>query len=555
MAVCTMPTLSTYRFQNRRTGPQKTCTTCGETIPANLIFCPNCGRDMRAVPENVRTISDTRTQFQIPAFLLAAPDGRRFDEQGVGTGIIWVGLALIAIPAVTGNLSPLSIGAWIVGCVLTAAGIARTRRDGQSMLRAGALTAAAGVLTLAVLGNQIYRHQSAPSTLDAQSASVAETPSVENESSADSLAMVLTGSNPMFRGAPAHTGVLAGPVLEGNPYRAWRYDTGGNLRSTAAISGAVAYFGTNDGYLIALDLLTRKPRWSFDLGGYPVRASPAIADRTVYLANGFSVFAIDADTGTQRWKFAMEYAGESSPTVVDGVVYVASKENRLYALDAETGEQRWFYKTDGLLFGSPSVSSESVVIGGDDGDLFAIDRDDGNLDWKLTLDSGIFSTPAIDGERVYVTTKNKTTVAIDLESGDEIWTYPVGGSASPAVADGVVFIGSDDGAIYAIDAAKGGDPLWLFATGSPGVRSPIVAGDEVFFAAGATITSLNRETGTVVWQYPVGDTVSTEPVVLDGYLYVGDKNGYFYAITGDASLATPTNPGGGGNSHAKPSNT
>jgi outer membrane protein assembly factor BamB len=509
---------------------------------------------MRGIPENVRTISETRTQFQIPTFLLAAPDGRRFDEEGIGTGIIWVGLALIALPAVTSNLSPLSIGAWVVGCVLTAVGIARTRQDGRSMLRAGALTAAAGLLTLGILGNQIFRHQNAPDEL-VQQASVAETPSVENESTQNSLAMVLTGSSPMFRGAPVHTGVLAGPPLDGNPYRAWRYDAGNDLRSTPAISGAVAYFGTNDGYLIALDLLTKKPKWSFDLGGYPVRASPAIADRTVYLANGFSVFAIDADTGNQRWKFAMDYAGESSPTVADGVVFVASKENHLYALDAETGKQIWVYKTDGLLFASPSVTDKAVVIGGDDGDLFALDRENGHVDWKITLDSGIYSTPAIDSGRFYVTTKNKTTVAVDIETGDQIWSYPIGGSASPAVVDGVVYIGSDDGAIYALDAAKGGDPLWLFATGSAGVRSPIIAGDQVIFAGGATITSLKRESGDVVWQYPVGDDVTTEPVVLDGYLYVCDKNGYFYAITGDASLATPATSSGGGGTHSKPTNT
>jgi hypothetical protein len=53
----------------------------------------------------------------------------------------------------------------------------------------------------------------------------------------------------------------------------------------------------------------------------------------------------------------------------------------------------------------------------------------------------------------------------------------------------------------------------------------------------------------------VGDDVTTEPVVLDGYLYVCDKNGYFYAITGDASLATPATSSGGGGTHSKPTNT
>ena len=506
---------------------------------------------MRAVADNVRTVSESRTQFQIPSFLLAAPDGRRYDEEGVGTGIIWVGLALLAVPAVTRNLSPLSIGAWIVGCVLTGIGISRSRRDGQSMLRAGALTAAAGVLTLGIIGNAIFRHQTVPDELE-QRSSVVETPSVENETAANALASVLTGSSPMFRGAPAHSGLLSGPPPDGNPYRAWRYDTGGDLRSTAAISGAVAYMGTRDGYLVALDLLTRKQKWSFDLGGYPVRSSPAIAGRTVYVASGFNLFAIDADAGTQIWKFGIDYAGESSPTVADGVVYVASKENQLYAVDATSGEQLWFIKTDGLLFGSPSVAESVVVIGGDDGDLFAIDRENGHLAWKLTLDAGIYSTPAIDGNRVYVTTKNKTTVAVDLTTGDQVWSYPVGGSASVAVANGMVYVGSDDGAIYALDAATGGDPIWLFATGSAGVHSPVVAGNEVLFAAGATITSLNRDTGAVVWQYPLGDAVTTDPVVLDGYLYIGDRNGYFYAITGDAALATPASSGTGG-SGGKPS--
>lgn len=535
-----MPTLLSYRLQNQRYGPQKTCPGCGETIPSALTFCPNCSTDMRPVAENVRTVQENRTQFQIPTFLLAEPGGRRFDEEGPGTGVIWVGLALIALPVISSNLSPLTLGAWAAGCLLTGFGIARTRQDGQSMLRAGALTAAAGILTLAMLGNHILRSEQAPVTIDPELAALALTPSTEAGEVENSLASILTGSNPMFRGAPAHTGVLAGPGLSGNPYRSWRYDTGEDLRSTAAISGAVAYFGTRDGYLIALDLLTQQQKWSFDLSGYPVRASPAIADRTVYIGSGFNVYAIDADTGYQRWKSdQIDYAGESSPTVADGVVYIASKENHLYALDAASGDQLWFYKTDGLLFGSPSLTDDAVLIGGDDGDLFAIDRENGHLRWKITLDSAIYSTPAVADGRVYVTSKGQTVSAIDLETGEQIWSYPVGGSASPAVVDGVVYVGSDDGALYAIDAATGGEPLWLFATGNKSVRSPVIAGNDVVFSAGAMLFSLDRTSGDLNWQYPMGDEVTTEPVILDGYLYAGDKNGYFYAITGDAELATP----------------
>ncbi len=540
-----MPTFPSYHLQGHAQGPQKTCPDCGQTVPSRLTFCPNCATDLRAVPVNLRTVIENRTQFQIPTFLLSEKIGRRFDEEGIGTGLIWVGLVLIAVPVASSNLSPLAWVAWGIGCALTAFGIIRTRRDGQSMMRAGALTAAAGVLTLAVMGNHILRHEQAPAIIDPELAALALTPTSEAGELDDSLAAILTGTSPMYRGAPAHTGVLAGPVLDGNPYRSWRYDTGEDLRSTPAIAGAVAYFGTRDGYLVALDLLTQQQKWAFDLGGYPVRASPAIDGRTVFIGTGFNIFAIDADTGVERWNADMDYAGESSPTVANGVVYIASKENHLYAFDTKSGEQLWFYKTDGLLFGSPSVTDTAVLIGGDDGDLFSIDRKNGHLNWKITLDSAIYSTPAIADGRVFVTTKAQTVSAIDLESGTLIWSYPVGGSSSPAVAGGMVFVGSDDGALYAIDAENGGTPIWLFATGSPSVQSPVVVGDEVVFAAGPMLISLARTTGEVVWQYPVGDTVTTEPVILDGYLYAGDKNGYFSAITGDSSLATPVSGTGG----------
>ncbi|MCO5220598.1 MAG: PQQ-binding-like beta-propeller repeat protein [Thermomicrobiales bacterium] len=533
-----MATLPSYHVQHRSHGPQKTCASCGQIVLANLTFCPNCSSDMRSIPENVRSAPDGRTQFQIPSFLLADAPSRRYDDPEIGTGIVWVGLALIAIPALTRNLSPLSLGAWAAGIVLTSIGIARARGDNRAMMRAGLVTAAAGLLTLLVLGNQIVRHAE-PTDRDLAVSGIQQTPTAESNSAETPMQAVPTGSSPMFRGSPEHTGLLAGPALAGSPYRVWRYDTGEDLRSTPAITGGVAYFGTRDGYLVALDLVTQKPKWTFDLGGYPVRASPAVGDRTVFLASGYNVFAVDADTGELRWKTAIDYAGESSPTVVDGMVYVASKEDHLYALDTTTGEQAWIYKTDGLLFGSPSVDDGIVVIGGDDGDLFAIDRETGHARWKVAFESAIYSTPAIADGLVYVTTQDKTTTAVDLNEGTIVWSYPVGGSASPAVADGVVFVGSDDGAVYALDARTGGDPLWIYATGNPTVESPVVAGAHLLFAAGSMILSLDRSTGEVNWRYPVGDLVTTDPVVLDGYLFAGDKSGYFSVLTGDASLATP----------------
>jgi len=53
----------------------------------------------------------------------------------------------------------------------------------------------------------------------------------------------------------------------------------------------------------------------------------------------------------------------SSPAVAGGVVYVGSLDNWLYALDAETGQEKWRFKTDGEVYSSPAVAGGMVYVG------------------------------------------------------------------------------------------------------------------------------------------------------------------------------------------------
>lgn len=532
------------RFLFRRTAAHRDCPLCAAAVPSGLAFCTQCGTSMSGVSNVVMGTTDQPVQFRIPDYLSQDdPRSRRWESEPMGIGIVWLGLALIAVPAATSNLSPISVAAWVAGIAAVIGGVARVRSDGTAMIRAGAVTAIASVIIMVIIANQVINTQIEepdPAPAVAQS---------ENEPDAlpEGSTMVvedhgpppLTGKVPMLRGSAAHTGEHPGPGISGNPYRLWRYDTGSDLRSTPAIANGSAYFGTSDGYLIALDLLTGLPRWRFDLGGYPVSAAPAVVDRTVYIGSGYAVFAIDEERGTERWRFPMSYAGESSPTVVGGVVYVASKEHNLYALDAETGERTWSYRTDGLLFGSPSLSEEHVLIGGDDGDIFAIDRETGIVRWKYTASSGVYSSIAILGETAFVTLRDKSVIALEVDTGEPKWTYPIGGEASPAVSGNDLYIGSDDGALYVLNSAAGGPPKWLFPTGNGVVLSPVVVGGTVYIASGPTLFALDRAGGAEKWRYPIGEVASTEPVVVDGIVYIGGEDGNLYAITGDGGMATP----------------
>jgi outer membrane protein assembly factor BamB len=540
-----MPAMAPLSFQ-RRSSFQKTCPVCALASVSADQFCTGCGTSLANVPEDIPPPTGRRNQSTIPEFLLRGNEGRPiYEHEEVGTGIIWLGFLLLIVPAATGNISPLSLGAWISGIVLVLAGLWRAKINRQAIGRAGLVTAAVGVITLGVIINHVFdpadRGRSEAALIAEPTATMDEPEETTDSASApeeDRFLSVIA----MPRGGPDQRGVLPGPSLTGNPFRLWRYDTGDMLRSTPVIREDTAYVGTSDGFLLAIDLTDGQPKWRFDLGGYPVRSAPALGERIVYVGSGYTFFAIDAERGREVWRYTIGYAGESSPVVTGDTVYIASKEQQLYALDALTGERKWSYKSDGLLFGAPAVNDELVVMGGDNGDIFALSVEKGIVSWMVKTDAGIYSTLAIDGESVFVTLNDRRILALDLDTGEERWTYTVGGVASPASFDEMVIVGSDDGGIYALDHATGGPPDWLFATGDSQVRSPILAGDALYVAAGQSVFELDPATGEQRWRYPVGDVVTTDPVVADGVLYVGARDGYLYAITGDGTDSLPGTP-------------
>jgi len=113
-----------------------------------------------------------------------------------------------------------------------------------------------------------------------------------------------------------------------------------------------------------------------------------------------------------------------------------------------------------------------------------------------------------------------------------VWSYTTGGhvfSSSPAVADGMVFIGSDDGKVYALNQSKG-SMIWTFATGGDDVSSSsAVADGMVFVGSRDGFYSLKQSTGAMIWVF--NESVSTSsPAVADGMVFIGADSGIFYAL-------------------------
>jgi len=106
-----------------------------------------------------------------------------------------------------------------------------------------------------------------------------------------------------------------------------------------------------------------------------------------------------------------------------------------------------------------------------------------------------------------------------------LWKYKTGGAvySSPAVSNGVVYVGSYDKYVYALDADTGA-VKWKYKTDSWIWSSPAVSNGMVYVGSrGGYVYALDANTGAMKWKYKRGDSVYSSPAVSNGVVYIGTR--------------------------------
>lgn len=274
--------------------------------------------------------------------------------------------------------------------------------------------------------------------------------------------------------------------------------------------------------------------WRFDTDR-AVASSPSVVDGTVYVgSNDTTLYALSAADGTEQWRFPTGGRVSSSPAVVEGTVYVGSEDGFVYAVDAATGEEVWGFETDDPVVASPTVADGTLYIGSRDGRVYAIDAADGTEQWSFGTGNDVSATPAVVDGTVYVGSEDWNVYAIDAATGEEAWRFETSGqiTAAPAVSGDTVYAGSLDGAIYAI---REGDLLWGLGTGRAIVASPAVADGTVYAGSrDGSIYALAADTGDQQWSFDTGWQVTGSPSVADGVVYAGTQGGDVFGIDAES---------------------
>ena len=169
----------------------------------------------------------------------------------------------------------------------------------------------------------------------------------------------------------------------------------------------------------------------------------------------------------------------------------------------------------------------------------------GKEKWRFKTGGTVWSSPAISNGIVYVGSVDNNLYAIDAVTGKEKWRFKTGGDLwSPAISNGVVYVGSDDNNMYAIDAVVGTEK-WRFGTGGI-VMSPSVSNGTIYVGNnGGDLYAIDAVMGTEKWRFGMGGGVSSSQVISKGVVYFGGIDGNLYAIGGVPSTSITTSPGSG----------
>lgn len=357
---------------------------------------------------------------------------------------------------------------------------------------------------------------------------------------------------------------------------------------------------STDGTISTNNISTVGLDWAANTGSSSY-TSPVVAHSTslnkdlVYAANQMgAISAYNVANGDRQWVLQLAASIQSSPAIVNNVLYFGANDHKMYAVNASTGSTICTYTTPGNISSSPTVVDpngsglvvyfgENGITGADDGgDEFAVNAVDPNaaadcsLKWtkSITADygganlAGSWSPPAfatdVNGRALIVfggSSPDCAVYAVDALTGARVWRFQtqifaqdndVGAGptiTAPGVngfADGVVYVAGKDRILYALNLRTGAK-IWEFSIRND---SPTVGGGTrstaaylngvVYVGYGAGMYAVNAVTGAKVWKSQdfglTTQEVISSPAITGApasggrTLWVGDMSGKLFGF-------------------------
>ena len=309
----------------------------------------------------------------------------------------------------------------------------------------------------------------------------------------------------------------------------WAYETGYTIASTPAIWKDLAIVGDASGTVYGLGLKSGDVQWKFKTHN-AVYSTPDVSGETVVFAStDGDVYALKASNGEEVWRYPTSRPIVASPRIAGGTVYIGSSEGVFRALDLTTGKLRWqFDGLGGFVETKPLAYDGKVIFGAWDQYLYALDARTGKLAWRwrgqkpATLLSPAACWPIAADGKVFIVAPDQAMTALDAGTGEQRWrsgAYGVRESIGLSEDQTRFYVRAMNDFFYAFStAASQPDKVWELNAGfGHDINSAmLVEKDGVVFygTKNDLLFALDARTGVLKWQHKLGTGVMNTVVPL-----------------------------------------
>lgn len=322
------------------------------------------------------------------------------------------------------------------------------------------------------------------------------------------------------------------------------------------------FVADRSGVVVAFDEVTGEELWSQNFNeefeqklrtktkGLRLAAGVTAARKKVFVGGETGLLvALDEATGEVLWSAQANGELLSAPTVAEDVVAVNTAKGAFEGFNVDSGEKLWTYESqlpNLTLRGTSSAAYEAggFFVGTADGKVAVVVKNNGQAAWEqpvfspsggneFTRMADVDMTPLILGENLYVASYNGNLVSMELRSGRIIWSRKYSSFNELAEAGLSLYLVDDHSRIYSVDRRNGLE-LWSNSTlkNRELTAAAVVEGYLVVGDLEGYLHFIDRSNGDVVGRIQVdSEGLYTQPLVVDDKIYVQSRSGKIAIVT------------------------
>jgi outer membrane protein assembly factor BamB len=245
----------------------------------------------------------------------------------------------------------------------------------------------------------------------------------------------------------------------------------------------------------------------FSTGGLVVSTTPLIIDgRVIFTVSDLAV-AVDETTGVELWRYASG-GSLTAPTYADGRVFLGLTDGAggIICINSSTGAEVWTQPTSPIFVtSSPLVDKGIVYVGMTDNYTRAFNSTTGYYKWEYKTDGSIYSSPAMNGDILFFGSDDAKLYALNVSGPTpvQLWNFTANSAirSTPAVDGGRVFFGSDNCVLYALNETTG-ELLWSWSTTTASrMRNGVAVAGNIVYVTPESTTGMSADMGKIYALY------------------------------------------------------